>query len=194
MNGTGAELSGDIPGTKRMAGNAITSGFSAIMVGNPLTTLCPSVVHPAVIDQSSDPNVADPVFPLGKNAPLGGSAEVTGHVTFDTIMNRSVPADTILTYNIESGNVEIIRGSIQWVSNHKIQFKYKSSNYSCPIGTVSFQVEMRVNARLARAANSNYPLGTGNKYLDGGDVGENRAGLHGIANNGDDFVWKFSRQ
>ncbi|MBA3678524.1 MAG: hypothetical protein H0W74_14225 [Sphingosinicella sp.] len=195
MNGTGAYLSGDTPGTKRLAGDAATNTLLATMAGNPRTTLCPSVVHPAVINADGDPSASDPVYPLGTNAPSGEGVDITGHVTFDTIMNTSVPADTILTYNVLSGSITIKRNSIRWVGNRKIQFKYKNSTYGYSSGgSGQFHVEMRVNAQNARAANSNYPLGTGNKSLDGGDVGESRSGIHGVASNRDDFVWEFSRQ
>lgn len=197
MNGAGAYLSGDIPGTKRLAGDAAINGSPAKMVGNPLTTLCPSVVHPAVVNASGDPDPADPVYPLGPNALSGETAPVTGHVTFDTIMDTGVPAENILTYNVISGSVTIEPGSmsIKWVGNRKIQFKYTNPSYGYSSGgTGSFHVEMRVNGQQARAANSNYPLVPGNKFLDGGDIGESRSGIHGVANNGDDFVWEFQRQ
>lgn len=196
MNGTNGEFAGGTPGNYRTAGKAFeAAAFTppSTMTGNPLTTLCPSAVHPMVVNASGDPSSADPVYPLGQNAPTGDS--IVGHVTFDTRMDRALPANEVLTFNVISGNIEIDTQKIKWVSDHEIQFEYKASDYGYSSnGNGAFEVEMRVIATKARAANSNYPVGSGNKFLDGGDVGSSRSGIHGVANNGDDYVWRFSKQ
>lgn len=92
-------------------------------------------------------------------------------------------------------SMEVDPDKIVWASDHRIDFEYKRAGYGYSSGgTANFEVEMRVNAQSARGANSNYELNGGNKFLDGGNAGEERSANHGVAFNGDDFVWRFSRE
>ncbi|MBA3698520.1 MAG: hypothetical protein H0W78_06680 [Planctomycetes bacterium] len=194
----GIKPNGSQQGTRRSLAEAFAlGGFNAGKEGNLLiggdlnTNLCPSVAHPAVL--GSSPSTNDNVYPLGADAPPPSqNGLITGHVKFDSLMDRSVPADSVLTYNIRSGKAAI--ENIRWNGNSQIDFDYRIDQYGYGYGgDNSFEVEMTVMASQAQS------FGGGDHKLDGGDIQDDRTGtaVYGVAPNGDsgsdDFIWVFRR-